>query len=80
MHQIGLAIGVVVLYLFAYILSLIFSDVYQYWYIVFGTTLPLIIIQSVLLFTVSPYETPAYLLAHGRPGDARDLIEMIYKE
>jgi len=39
-----------------------------------------LVIQTVVLLFVFPYETPKYLLSKGQDGEARRLIDILYKE
>ena len=66
MHQMSIAFGIFFSFLFAFIVDLIFVDPLTYWFIIFGFTLPIILIQSIILFKVFPFETPAYLISKGR--------------
>jgi hypothetical protein len=67
---------------FAYVLSQITNDTTgrSTWYYVYAFPLLTIILQSLLLVFVYPYETPKYLLMNGKDEEARALIDIIYKE
>lgn len=79
--QIFCSVGTTVAYLFYYILSMTVSDENQHliWYFVFGLPLVFIVIQSLILLFVFPFETPKYFLMHHQKSKAKDLIAYIYK-
>jgi hypothetical protein len=67
---------------FAYILKKVTGDDTgrEFWYILYGFTLITLVIQTVVLLFVFPYETPKYLLSKKKDGEARRLIDILYKE
>jgi hypothetical protein len=52
----------------------------SFWHIVFAFPEIVIITQTLILAFVFPYETPKYLLSVSREAEARELIQLIYKE
>ena len=79
--QIFCSIGTSSAYLFYYILSITFSVERQdeIWYYVFGLPLVTLIVQTIILLFVFPYETPKYYLLHHQKSEAKELIAQIYK-
>lgn len=75
------SVGTTIAYLFYYILYLTFDPAYAHniWYFVFGFPMIALVVQSLLLLFVFPYETPKYFLMHHQKSKARDLIAEIYK-
>lgn len=49
------------------------------WYLILGFPLIPLILQTIVLLFVFPYETPKYLLLHHHKKKARELIADIYK-
>lgn len=46
----------------------------------YGITEITLLVQTVVLVLIFPYETPKYLLSIGKEEEAKDLIKIIYKE
>lgn len=80
--QLFVTVGVFFGVFFAYILKKITGDDTgsDFWYILYGFPEITLVIQTVVLLFVYPYETPKYLLLNKREEEARQLIELIYKE
>lgn len=74
--QIFCSIGTTVAYLFYYLLSIGMEpqNLDTIWYYVWGLPLITVVIQTVILLFVFPYETPKYFLLHHQKSKARDLI------
>lgn len=68
--------------IFAYVLTQITQDASgrSSWYYVYAFPQITLILQSLLLLFVFPYETPKYHLMRGEDAEARALIDIIYKE
>ena len=66
--QIFCSVGTTMAYLFYYILSvaLPIERNQEIWYYVFGLPLVTLVIQTIILLFVFPYETPKYYLLHHR--------------
>jgi hypothetical protein len=66
--QFNVSGGVVIAYLLTYVLKKITGDLSceSFWFIVFGVPQIVIMIQTILLIFVFPYDTPKYLLLKGR--------------
>ena len=81
LNQFSVAFGVFFSFFFEFILSQIFDDDgSKIWWVVFGLTLVTVVVQTLMLIFVFPFETPKYLLLKGKEQEARKLIDMIYKE
>jgi MFS family permease len=76
LNQFMIAFGVFFGCIFKLLLSLIFDnkDGSAIWQIIFGFTLLTILIQTIVLLFIFPYETPKYLLLNNRKEDAKALI------
>lgn len=80
--QLNVTLGVFFGVFFAYLLKKMTGDTTgkDFWYILYGFPEITILIQTLVLLFVYPYETPKYLLSVGKEDEARTLIELIYKE
>lgn len=79
--QIFCSVGTTFAYLFYYILSITMKpeNLSSIWYYVFGFPLITLVLQTLILLFVFPYETPKYFLLHHQKSKARELIARIYK-
>lgn len=80
--QLNVCFGVFFGCILAYILKKITADESgkDFWFIMYGITEITILVQTVVLILVFPYETPKYLLSIGKEEEAKELIKIIYKE
>ena len=80
--QLNLNFGMVLGYLLAYVLKKTTEDYAcsSFWFIIFGVPEVTILIQSIMLIYVFPYDTPKYLFLQNNPKEAERLIRIIYKE
>ena len=80
-NQLNVTLGVFLGTFFTYILKKITGDETgeKFWFITFGLTQVTILVQTLILIFVYPYETPKYLLSIGKEEEARKLITIIYK-
>jgi hypothetical protein len=53
--------------------------VHYYWRIVYLMPVFVLALQIYNIFTKYPYETPKYLLQHGRKEEARQLLKIFLK-
>lgn len=67
---------------FAYILKKITGDSTgkEFWYYMYGFSEIPLVVQTIVLLVIFPYETPKYLLSVGREEEARQLLKVIYKD
>lgn len=81
-NQVFISSGVFFSFCFKYILEAIADDPNgeKVWWIVFGFTLVVIPIQTILLLFVFPFETPKYLILHERRQEAIEILKVIYKK
>lgn len=79
--QLMVAFGMFFGCFFSYILSQITGDTtgQDYWYYVYGFPQLTIILQTIVLLFVYPFETPKYLLLKGQEEKAKELIEELFK-
>jgi MFS family permease len=66
--QLNICLGVFVGCFFTYLLKKLSGDesCKDFWFFVFGLTEVTLLVQSLILLFVFPYETPKYLLLQGR--------------
>lgn len=78
--QLFITIGIFLGAAFPYLLKKTSGDHtgQSFWHIVFAFPQPIIIIQSIVLALIFPYETPKYLLSMGKKEEARSVISILY--
>ena len=80
--QLNITVGILIGYLLTYILKKITGDYscQSFWQLVFAVPLITMLVQSLILIYVFPFETPKYWLLKGEREQAYKIIRYIYKE
>lgn len=80
--QLNVTLGIVSGTFLRYLLSAMFDDPHsdRTWWVLFGLPLVVLVLQTVLIIFVYPFETPKYLLLKNRKQEALQLLRRIFKD